>query len=85
MLLTDFGDGFVGVMKGVMLNIAPDANSSIYPTLSSRRTSAGGFPLLNSYHYFRRDDFLVVVIRGWQFARNALWQAILLSRPIMVS
>ncbi len=53
--LTDFGlrDGYVGVMKGVVLGIAPQAQLiDITHDISPQDIAAGAWVLGTSYHYF---------------------------------
>ena len=64
-LTTDFGnkDPFVGIMKGVILNINPgaviiDLNHKIAP----QDVRGGAFSILNSYRYFPKGTIHVVVI-----------------------
>lgn len=64
-LTTDFGerDGYVGIMKGVMLGITPaltfvDISHDIPP----QDTAAAAFVLLNSYAYFPAESIHLVVV-----------------------
>lgn len=64
-LITDFGvtDGFVGVMKGVILSINPDARIvDISHQISSQDIEAGAFILDNSYHFFPPGTIHVAVV-----------------------
>jgi len=67
-LLTDFGtsDPYVGVMKGVMLGIAPDAQLvDLTHAVQPQNIRQAAFLLLNSYRYFPAGTvFLVVVDPG---------------------
>ena len=75
-LLTDFGttDTYVGVMKGVMLGIAPqlqfiDLTHAIQP----QNVREAAFALLNSYRYFPADTiFLVIVDPGVGSSRQPI-------------
>jgi S-adenosylmethionine hydrolase len=64
-LLTDFGlsDPFVGIMKGVILGINPDA--ALVDLCHSGRAydaTEAAFLLLTSYHYFPADTIHVAVV-----------------------
>jgi S-adenosylmethionine hydrolase len=64
-ILTDFGlrDGFVGLMKGVMLQIVPDAHIvDISHDLPSFAVSAGGFLNNWSYGYFPQGTVHLCVV-----------------------
>ncbi|MEQ8677832.1 MAG: SAM-dependent chlorinase/fluorinase [Aggregatilineales bacterium] len=67
-LLTDFGiqDSYVGVMKGVMHGICPQAHFiDITHELAPQNVRQAAFTLLNAYHYFPAGTvFLVVVDPG---------------------
>jgi len=67
-LLTDFGttDTYVGVMKGVMLDINPDLQFvDLTHAIQPQNIRQAAFTLLNSYRYFPpRTIFLVVVDPG---------------------
>ncbi|QPC80958.1 SAM-dependent chlorinase/fluorinase [Phototrophicus methaneseepsis] len=67
-LLTDFGveDVYVGVMKGVMQKICPDAAFiDITHAIPAQDVQGGAFALRDSYHYFPEGTvFLVVVDPG---------------------
>lgn len=75
-LLTDFGttDTYVGVMKGVMLGIAPDAQLvDLTHAVQPQNIKQAAFLLLNSYHYFPPGTvFLVVVDPGVGSARKPI-------------
>jgi hypothetical protein len=72
-ILTDFGyrDHYVGVMKGVIASIAPDANIiDITHGVIPQGTVAGAIALRESWRYFpRRTVFLAVVDPGVGTAR----------------
>ncbi|MBK8026113.1 MAG: SAM-dependent chlorinase/fluorinase [Chloroflexi bacterium] len=64
-LVTDFGltDPFVGVMKGVIARIAPDANViDISHAVPAQDIRAGALTLLASYGYFPAGTVFVVVV-----------------------
>lgn len=64
-ITTDFGirDHFVGVMKGVILNINPDALIvDINHQVESYDIFDGAFTLGQSYHYFPPDTIHLVVV-----------------------
>ncbi len=64
-LTTDFGTGdyFVGVMKGVILSINPDAKIvDISHEISPFNIREGGFLLSNSYSYFPEKTVHLVVV-----------------------
>jgi S-adenosyl-L-methionine hydrolase (adenosine-forming) len=67
-LLTDFGtdDIYVGVMKGVMKTLTPDAEFiDITHAITPQSIQEGALALKNSYHYFPNGTvFLVVVDPG---------------------
>jgi hypothetical protein len=75
-MLTDFGrqDIYVGVMKGVMLSIFPDARFiDITHEIQPQNVRQGAFALLNSYRYFPKGTiFLVVVDPGVGTARKPI-------------
>jgi len=63
--LTDFGlaDGYVGVMKGVALNIAPDIRLvDITHEIGPQNVFAGAWVLATSYRYFPRGTIFVCVV-----------------------
>ena len=63
--LTDFGltDGYVGVMKGVALNIAPATQLiDITHEIGPQNISAGAWVLATSYRYFPRGTIFVCVV-----------------------
>ena len=64
-LLTDFGqsDGYVGVMKGVILRIAPHAQIvDITHNVAPQDIAAGAWILATSYHYFPRNTVFTCVV-----------------------
>ena len=75
-LLTDFGyrDGYVGVMKGVIVGICPDARLiDLTHDIPPQNIAAGRFTLLNAYSYFPEGTVhLVVVDPGVGTARRAI-------------
>lgn len=75
-ILTDFGttDIYVGVMKGVILNIAPNAPIvDITHAVRPQDVQQGAFLLMNSYHYFPAGTvFLGVVDPGVGSARQPI-------------
>ena len=75
-LLTDFGttDTYVGVMKGVMLDIAPETQLvDLTHAVQPQNIQQAAFLLLNSYTYFPpRTVFLVVVDPGVGSARKPI-------------
>ncbi len=75
-LLTDFGttDAYVGVMKGVMLGIAPDAQLiDLTHAIEPQNVKQAAFVLLNNYRYFPKGTtFMVVVDPGVGSSRKAI-------------
>jgi S-adenosyl-L-methionine hydrolase (adenosine-forming) len=75
-LLTDFGtrDAYVGVMKGVILGIAPTARLvDLSHEVPPQDVRTGAFQLLTSYRYFPKGTvFLSVVDPGVGSSRRAL-------------
>ena len=64
-LLTDFGagDGYVGVMKGVILGIAPDVRIvDLSHEVGAQDIAAGAFILKRAYRYFPPDAIHVAVV-----------------------
>lgn len=64
-LLTDFGtqDSYVGVMKGVMRGICPDADFiDITHAVARQNVRDGSLTLLKSYRYFPEDTIFLVVV-----------------------
>ncbi len=75
-LMTDFGigDGDVGVMKGVIAGITPDAHIiDITHNVAPQNVSSGAWILAASYHYFPKNTvFICVVDPGVGSTRGAL-------------
>lgn len=64
-LLTDFGidDIYVGVMKGVILNINPDAQIiDITHAIRPQSVREGAFALMNSFRYFPDGTTFCIVV-----------------------
>jgi S-adenosylmethionine hydrolase len=64
-LLTDFGttDPYVGVMKGVIYSICPDALIvDVTHAIAPQNIRQAAFMLLTSYRYFPSDTIFVVVV-----------------------
>ncbi len=64
-LLTDFGlqDGFVGVMRGVILSIAPDAQiADISHRISPQNVQEGSLALARTVKYYPKGCVHVVVV-----------------------
>lgn len=64
-LLTDFGnrDGFVGIMKGVILNISPSARVvDLSHEIEPQNLSEAAFVLRNSFKFFPEGTVHVVVV-----------------------
>lgn len=75
-LLTDFGDrdGYVGVMKGVIFSICPEARLiDLTHSIPPQNIAAARFTLLNAYPYFPAGTVhLVVVDPGVGTVRRAI-------------
>lgn len=75
-LLTDFGteDIYVGVMKGIITRICPDASLiDITHAIQPQNVRQGAFALLNAYTYFPPGTiFLVVVDPGVGSSRRLI-------------
>jgi S-adenosylmethionine hydrolase len=74
-LLTDFGESeYVGVMKGVILNIAPDAHIvDLTHSIPPQSVREAAWVLLKSHKYFPRHTiFVCVVDPGVGTARDAV-------------
>jgi len=75
-LLTDFGthDAYVGVMKGVMAGICPDAQFiDLTHAIEPQNVRQGAFVLMTAFSYFPKGTiFLVVVDPGVGGQRRAL-------------
>lgn len=64
-LLTDFGlrDGYVGVMKGVIWSICPDAQiADITHQIAPQNVRQGALALLRTVHYFPKGTVFVAVV-----------------------
>ena len=64
-LLTDFGttDTYVGVMKGVMLDIAPNVQLvDLTHAIQPQNIRQAAFALLNAYRYFPTGTIFLVVV-----------------------
>lgn len=64
-LLTDFGldDGYVGVLKGVMLGIAPNAQLiDITHTIAPQQVASGAWILAASYRYFPSGTVFACIV-----------------------
>lgn len=64
-LLTDFGldDTYVGVMKGVMQGICPEAHFvDITHKINPQNVRQAAFALLNSYRYFQPGTIFLIVV-----------------------
>jgi S-adenosylmethionine hydrolase len=74
--MTDFGqrDGYVGVMKGVVLRIAPDAQLvDITHDIAPQNIASGAWILASSYRYFPKGTvFTCVVDPGVGSARQPI-------------
>jgi len=72
-LLTDFGDFYPGVMKGVILSLAPEAVIvDIYHNVEPQNVLQGAFLLYNSYRFFRNGVHVAVVDPGVGTERRAI-------------
>ena len=74
-ILTDFGDSeYLGIMKGVIYSICPQAKvTDLYTRVSPQNIREGAWILLQSYKYFPRNTiFLCVVDPGVGGGRKAL-------------
>jgi S-adenosylmethionine hydrolase len=63
-LMTDFGESeYVGVMKGVILSIAPGTHIiDLTHSISPQAVREGAWVLLQNYHYFPHDTRFVCVV-----------------------
>ncbi|MHA2377567.1 MAG: SAM hydrolase/SAM-dependent halogenase family protein [Candidatus Thorarchaeota archaeon] len=63
-LMTDFGESeYVGIIKGVIYSIAPEAQVvDLTHTISPQSTREGAWILLNSYHFFPKGSIFVCVV-----------------------
>lgn len=75
-LLTDFGfsDGYVGIMKGVILGIAPQTPLvDLTHEIPAQDVLTGAWALHTAWHYFPKETvFLCVVDPGVGSTRNAI-------------
>ncbi len=72
-LLTDFGDFYPGVMKGVMLRIAPElVLVDITHNVEPQNVFQGAFLLYHSYRYFSNAVHVAVVDPGVGSDRRAI-------------
>lgn len=72
-LLTDFGDFYPGVMKGVVLSINPEAKIvDITHSVEPQNVLQGAFLLYHSYKYFKSAIHVAVVDPGVGTKRKAL-------------
>jgi len=72
-LITDFGDFYPGVMKGVILRLAPRARIvDIAHSVEPQNVFQGAFLLYHSYRYFRNAIHIAVVDPGVGSDRRAL-------------
>ncbi|MCS7144462.1 MAG: S-adenosyl-l-methionine hydroxide adenosyltransferase family protein [Archaeoglobaceae archaeon] len=61
-LLTDFGDFYPGVMKGVILSLAPEAKIvDITHSVEPQNVFQGAFLLYHSYRFFKKAIHVAVV------------------------
>ncbi|MDW7989830.1 MAG: S-adenosyl-l-methionine hydroxide adenosyltransferase family protein [Archaeoglobaceae archaeon] len=72
-LLTDFGDFYPGVMKGVIYSITPEAKIvDITHSVETHNIFQGAFLLYHSYKYFTRGIHVAVVDPGVGGKRRAI-------------
>lgn len=71
-LLTDFGDFYPGVMKGVILSHCDAAVVDISHNVEPQNVIQGAFLLYNSYRYFKNAVHVAVVDPGVGSERKAL-------------
>ncbi len=74
-LLSDFGESeYVGVMKGVILSLVPDAKIvDLTHSISAQSVREGAWVLLNNYSFFpKRTIFVAVVDPGVGSERDAV-------------
>lgn len=72
-MLTDFGDFYPGVMKGVILRIAPDAKIiDITHSVEPQNVFQGAFLLYHSYRFFKNAIHVAIVDPGVGGERKAL-------------
>lgn len=71
-LLTDFGDFYPGVMKGVILSLTDATIVDITHSVEPQNVMQGAFLLYHSYRFFRKAVHIAVVDPGVGSARKAL-------------
>lgn len=72
-LLTDFGDFYPGVMKGVILSIAPEVRIvDIAHNVEPQNILQGSFLLYHSYRFFKKAIHVAVVDPGVGSDRKAI-------------
>ncbi|MEM4540284.1 MAG: S-adenosyl-l-methionine hydroxide adenosyltransferase family protein [Archaeoglobaceae archaeon] len=72
-LLTDFGDFYPGVMKGVILSLAPEAKIiDIAHSIEPQNVFQGAFLLYYSYRFFRNAIHVAIVDPGVGSNRKAI-------------
>lgn len=72
-LLTDFGDFYPGVMKGVILSLAPEARIiDLTHSVEPQNVFQGAFLLYHSYRYFKNAIHVAVVDPGVGSERRAI-------------
>ena len=72
-LLTDFGEFYPGVMKGVILSLSPEARiADITHAIEPQNVLQGAFLLYHSYRYFRNAVHVAVVDPGVGTERGAV-------------
>ena len=71
-LLTDFGDFYPGVMKGVILSLCNATIVDISHSIEPQNVMQGAFLLYHSYRFFRNAVHVAVVDPGVGSSRKAL-------------
>jgi hypothetical protein len=71
-LLTDFGDFYPGMMKGVVLSLTDATIVDISHSVEPQNVMQGAFLLYHSYRFFRKAVHVAVVDPGVGSARKAL-------------
>ncbi|MFN3383766.1 MAG: S-adenosyl-l-methionine hydroxide adenosyltransferase family protein [Archaeoglobaceae archaeon] len=72
-LLTDFGDFYPGVMKGVILSLVPEAKIvDITHSVEPQNVFQGAFLLYHSYRFFRSAVHVAIVDPGVGGKRRAI-------------
>jgi hypothetical protein len=83
-LLTDFGDFYPGVMKGVILSLAENAVIvDISHSVESQNVFQGAFLLYHSYRYFKNAIHVAVVDPGVGTERRAI--AVITNNHIFIA